>query len=62
MMNATIQIIITDMGNGGAFCSNCHEDLDGGDPTKKLPSHCPKCEAKFTDVEEPFINKGGSDF
>lgn len=59
---ATIQILVTDMGNGAAICSECSECLDGGDPTKKLPPRCPKCDSIFTEIEEPYINRGGSDF
>ena len=59
---AKIQIIVTDQGNGGAFCSNCSHCLDDGDASKKLPTHCPKCSALFTGQEEPYINRGGSDF
>jgi hypothetical protein len=61
MDKATIDLIQTDMGNGGAFCSNCDHCLDGGDPLKPLPEKCPKCDALFVD-KTTFINQGGSDF
>jgi hypothetical protein len=58
---ARISILVTDMGNGGAFCGKCSCDLDHGDPRVKLPACCPQCGAKFTGRDEP-INMGGSDF
>jgi len=58
---AKILFIVTDMGNGGAFCSNCNYCLDGGDPLKVCPDTCPQCQETFTD-SETYINQGGSDF
>lgn len=59
---AKIEVIITDMGNGGAYCSNCGQDLDHGDPFITIPNHCPKCKEPLTERSEPYINQGGSDF
>lgn len=61
MDKATIDLIQTDMGNGGAFCSNCDHCLDGGDPLKPLPDKCPKCDMVFVGTTT-FTNMGGSDF
>lgn len=61
-MTAKIQIITTDQGNGGAFCDNCNYCLDGGDPLVKLPNRCPNCDVLFAGTEEPYVNRGGSDF
>jgi len=58
---AEIQIIVTDMGNGGAFCSNCGCDLDGGDPLVEIPNECPQCHEKFTG-RDLYTGSGGSDF
>lgn len=60
-MEAKIVLIQTDMGNGGAYCSNCNYDLDDGDPFVKIPPICPKCQAIFID-KESYTNMGGSDF
>lgn len=46
---AIIEIIVTDMGNGCACCSNCGTNLDNGDPFAKIPFICPKCGETFTD-------------
>lgn len=58
---ATIEHLVTDMGNGAAFCSACDYNLNGGNPTKVLPSSCPKCGAKFTS-HSTYVNQGGSDY
>ncbi len=60
-MSATIKVIVTDMGNGGAYCSECSCCLDGGNPLNEIPPNCPQCGEKFTDRSEPFINMGGAD-
>lgn len=61
IMNETkVNYVITDMGTGGAYCSNCNFCLDNGDPFKKIPVVCPKCNFKFTG-ETTYINNGGSD-
>lgn len=59
---AKIDVIVTDMGNGGAYCSNCGCDLDHGDPRNEIPPACPQCKEVFDGRNEPFINMGGSDF
>lgn len=59
---ARIEIIVTDMGNGGAYCSKCSYCLDGGDPRKRPPSVCPRCQVVFTGYDRPILNTGGSDF
>lgn len=56
-----INIIVTDMGNGGAFCGSCGCDLDHGDPRNTVPPSCPKCHKVFEGTSGP-INFGGSDF
>ena len=61
-MKAKINILITDMGNGGAFCGNCSHDLDHGDPTVKLPKSCPKCGCEFAGKDISEYDFGGSDF
>lgn len=55
-----ISVIVTDMGNGGASCSDCGQDLDGGDPLKEIPTKCPGCGEVFQD-RQVYINQGGSD-
>jgi NAD-dependent SIR2 family protein deacetylase len=62
---ATIQVIVTDQGNGGSYCSDCGYDLDNYLREKIIsrePKICPKCQAALTKREEPWINMGGSDF
>ena len=59
---AYIDVIVTDMGNGAAFCSNCDYCLDGGDPTVRRPAECPKCKEKFNEPGSLYVNSGGSDF
>ena len=56
-----IERIVTDMGNGGAYCSNCHYCLDGGDPLVRVPLKCPNCKEEFKE-ESLYISSGGSDF
>jgi hypothetical protein len=53
--------IVTDMGNGGAFCSHCQYDL-GSDPFEIIKiKKCPGC--GYTLYEGGmYINGGGSDF
>jgi predicted Zn-ribbon and HTH transcriptional regulator len=58
---AKIEVIVTDMGNGGAYCSNCGCDLDGGNPLVEIPPVCPQCKEEFTD-RDMFVSPGGSDF
>jgi hypothetical protein len=60
-MSALIEVIVTDMGNGGAYCSECGCCLDGGNPLNDLPTHCPQCNEQLTGYAAPFINMGGSD-
>ncbi len=67
-METTIDIIITDMGNGTSFCNNCGTKLDD-DPVITLrdnlysvkPKGCTKCHATFVGYTT-FMNMGGSDF
>jgi len=59
---AEIVVIVTDMGNGGAFCNVCNCDLDHGNPLNEIPPQCPQCGETFTSRSEPYINMGGSDF
>ena len=62
-LTANINVLITDMGNGMAYCSNCGEDLDRGDPRNIIPKNCPKCNALFISQDEPKpYSFGGSDF
>lgn len=62
MPKARVDVIVTDMGNGGAFCSECGCDLDHGDPRNEIPFSCPKCWRKLEGYNPPYINMGGSDF
>ncbi len=58
---ARVEIIITDMGTGGAYCSTCGYCLDGGDPLNEIPKFCEQCKEELTYIDNPFINMGGSD-
>jgi hypothetical protein len=53
---------VTDQGNGGAYCSECHHDLTQYYPcTNPTPNPCPGCGLRW--VEGGLhINYGGSDF
>jgi hypothetical protein len=53
---ATIEVIITDQGNGSSYCSNCNNDL-----AENTPKTCPFCGYKLI-KGSIFINQGGSDF
>jgi predicted Zn-ribbon and HTH transcriptional regulator len=55
-----VQHVVTDMGNGGAFCSNCQHWL-GADPFK-IPDMCTKCKLKLIECGDIYINQGGYDF
>jgi hypothetical protein len=59
---ATVQIIVTDQGNGGSFCSDCGHCLDGGCASNDIPKICPKCKSIFTETEKPWFSPGGMDF
>ncbi|MFH1065635.1 MAG: hypothetical protein V1734_03985 [Nanoarchaeota archaeon] len=58
---ATREHIVTDMGNGMAYCSNCEYNL-GSDPIEIYKIKiCPGC--GYTLYEGGiYINRGGSDF
>lgn len=58
-MIARKEHIVTDQGNGAAFCSNCNENL-GSDPFTQ-PDVCPKCGATLIEGSI-WISPGGSDF
>lgn len=67
---ATIEHLVTDMGNGGANCSNCNHDitsyldecLEETLRTKKMAARiCPNCQCIFTE-SNIWISPGGSDF
>lgn len=57
--------IVTDQGNGGAYCSNCHTDLTARHPLYKIPNlqnnHCTGCGYKIIEGGL-YIQSGGSDF
>lgn len=57
-MEATINVIITDMGNGMRLCSVCEYNLDNGNPCVKVPVKCPGCNSDFV-AEDLFISAGG---
>lgn len=57
----TIEYIVTDMGNGAAFCSECGYCLDNGNPMFVMPAKCPECDTELV-KNDVFINMGGSDF
>ncbi len=59
-MTAIIEHIVTDMGNGGAFCGNCEQDLANN--AYDIPKVCPKCKAILVEAGYMFISPGGSDF
>lgn len=61
-MKANIQVIVTDMGNGGRSCGACGQDLDRGDPFEVMPKECPQCHAELVSCDDVFVNMGGSDF
>lgn len=54
-----VQHVVTDQGNGGAYCSGCLCTL-GSDPSK-IPDVCPKCHKAFTG-SDIYVSSGGSDF
>ena len=58
---AVIEHLVTDMGNGAAFCSACGHKLSE-DPLATLPERCPKCSAEFTGENMFPYNYGVSDF
>jgi hypothetical protein len=61
MKTAYIQHVVTDQGNGGAFCSSCIANLDHYN--FKFPDDCPKCGAHFVAEYLPSpYSFGGSDF
>lgn len=60
---AKIGYIVTDMGTGGAYCEDCGENLDHGQPTKyQIPENCPNCKAILECGGGTHINRGGSDY
>ena len=52
--------IVTDQGNGGAFCSKCGANLSSpfGEPA---PYPCPDCGAEWIEGGM-YVQGGGSDF
>lgn len=52
---ATREHIVTDQGNGGAYCSNC-----GWDVTKHY-NECPNCLQELSEGSM-YISTGGSDY
>lgn len=59
---ATIEQIVTDQGNGGAYCSDCTFVVEFDEINLKWPVICPKCEEEFVAISWPWISPGGSDF
>lgn len=55
-----IEHIVTDCGNGAAYCGNCGEQL-ATDPFK-IPKTCPRCKCQLIDIGDIWTNNGGSDF
>ena len=60
MRTATIEHVVCDQGNGGAYCGNCQTHL-GSDPMN-LPRVCPNCQATLVGSGSVYIQTGGSDF
>lgn len=59
--------VVTDMGNGGSYCSKCGTSLDPphdnlGISTGPAPYPCPCCGAKWIDTPVTGYAFGGSDF
>ena len=56
--------VVTDQGNGGAYCSKCDADLSPSGPfgIGPAPYPCPGCGAEWIDTEIGGYNFGGSDF
>lgn len=59
-MEAIIEHIVTDMGNGAAFCGNCNQIL--AHSALDIPEICPNCGATLVEAGHMFISPGGSDF
>ena len=59
---AGVYHIVTDMGNGAAYCDGCNAHLTS-DPSK-VPEICPHCKEPLSRIsnESMYINSGGSDF
>ena len=58
---AFVEHIVTDQGNGSAYCGNCDTYL-GSNPLQ-LPKTCFKCGYALVEGEgHVFVNRGGSDF
>jgi len=51
--------IVTDMGNGSSYCSNCHYNF--GPEASKHYESCPGCGYRIKEGST-YINWGGSDF
>lgn len=58
---AEIHHLITNMGNGAAFCSYCGKKLTEN-PSAKLPPSCPFCNEEFNNEHIYEYCYGGSDF
>jgi uncharacterized paraquat-inducible protein A len=54
-MQAQRMHIVTDQGNGGAYCSQCDTTLKGDEAI------CPGCKSELEDGDL-YISQGGSDF
>jgi hypothetical protein len=59
LKTARIEHIVTDQGNGGAFCNECNNIL--GFDVLTLPDTCPNCGAILVEGGT-YISTGGSDF
>lgn len=59
MAKAYREHIVTDQGNGGAYCSECLADLTS-DINGKAPYPCPGCGAEYEEGGL-YVNMGGSD-
>ena len=55
---ASREIIVTDQGNGGAYCDNCQASQDVGE---FYPDNCPGCGYKII-AGSVYINRGGSEY
>lgn len=57
---AIVEHVVTDQGNGGAYCGKCGEWLTSN--PFKIPDQCPRCKRKLVNSGSTWINTGGSDF